>query len=464
MRTHELPGTHSGGLVAVAMLLVVASFSASLWYSHWLVQSIDEEALVLAGDTIPSVEQLSAIRVALRGAAMHAIQCVVGPCDGGSVRAHLSSARRSRDEALRALERLPASAEEADALRALRAQLAGIDEPIDRTVAEAMAGSTDAAATLLRDSLQPRLAAAERAIEDLQAWNARQAKTVTDRIIGIRARAMWLTVWLGVASIAIALIATALVLRILRGRQLLVRQNALMLEERSRELEAFAGRVAHDLRDPLNALSLQVRVLAGASGREALSEQVSRGVLRQLERMRRVIDGLLEFARQGAGTGSAGADLSEVLDDVVGDVRARAEAAGVSLRVEPFAPARLACSPGALQSVLANLLGNAIKYVVEGRRDLPVVTVRILAQSDSVRVEVADNGPGMPPGSEARVFEPFRRLEGTSQPGVGLGLATVKKIVETYRGRVGVDSELGKGSLFWFELPKWVEAPQSLTL
>ncbi|MGH8218402.1 MAG: sensor histidine kinase [Steroidobacteraceae bacterium] len=170
--------------------------------------------------------------------------------------------------------------------------------------------------------------------------------------------------------------------------------------------------------------------------------------------MKRVIEGLLEFARQGAGATSVGAEVAPVLDDVVAEVRPRAEAARVDLRIESFAPLTVACSPGALQSVLFNLLGNAVKYVIGGSRESRAVTVRVAERGDFVRVEVEDNGPGMPPGSERKVFEPFRRLEGTQQPGVGLGLATVKKIVETCRGRVGVDSHLGEGSVFWFELPK----------
>jgi signal transduction histidine kinase len=343
-------------------------------------------------------------------------------------------------------------------LRELRSRIAAVDEATDRTLAAAEAGSKREAATKLSQSLQPRLAAAEEAVDGLQQWNADQAREVTAHILDIRSRAMRMAVSLGAASLAIALIATALVLRLLRRRAALVRENARMLEERGNELEAFAGRVAHDLRDPLNALTLQVEVLAhqGTPGQDAA--RLSRAVLRQLDRMRRVVDGLLEFARQGGVAVPGGADLSEVLQDVAAEIRPRAEAAGVTLRIEPFAPVRLACSAAALRSILSNLLGNAIKYVVEGCGPA-TVTMRARDGGDTARIEIEDNGPGMPPGAEEEIFEPFRRLAGNRQPGVGLGLATVKKIVETCRGQIGVASELGKGSVFWFEMPKSSGAP-----
>ena len=453
-RASALPIMRSSGLVALAMLLVVASFSASLWYSHRIVQSIDDEALTLAEDTIPSVEHLAAVRMSLRDEAMYASQCVAGGCDDARLQERILAARRSRDEALQSVRALPATAKEGQELRGLRARFLVIDAAVERTRAASAAGSVQEAVATLRNTLQPQILLAERALDELQAWNAGQVRGVADRILGIRERSMRLAIASGTASLAFAIIATVLVLRILRGRALLIRENARMLEERGRELEAFAGRVAHDLRDPLNAMTLQVHVLAGGTGPEPMRKDASLGVLRQLERMKRVIEGLLDFARQGAGTVSGGAEVAVVLEDVIADVRPRAEAARVSLTIEPFTSIKIACSPGALQSVFSNLLGNAVKYVVDGRRESPAVVVRVAERGDFVHVEVEDNGPGMPPGSQEQVFEPFRRLAGTNQPGVGLGLATVKKIVETCGGRVGVGSQLGKGSVFWFELPK----------
>jgi len=98
------------------------------------------------------------------------------------------------------------------------------------------------------------------------------------------------------------------------------------------------------------------------------------------------------------------------------------------------------------------LIGNAVKYLEDGRHGALAIAVHVIVRGSVARIEVEDTGPGLPPDAEQRVFEPFQRLS-TGKPGIGLGLATVKKIVEAYLGRVGVHSALGQGTTFWFELP-----------
>jgi signal transduction histidine kinase len=100
---------------------------------------------------------------------------------------------------------------------------------------------------------------------------------------------------------------------------------------------------------------------------------------------------------------------------------------------------------------VGNLAHNAIKYIRDGagRR----ITLRVLARKNMVRVEVEDNGPGLPPELEKVVFNPFVRGQGSGASGFGLGLATVKKAAEAHGGKVGVRSVPGQGCLFWFELP-----------
>jgi len=109
-----------------------------------------------------------------------------------------------------------------------------------------------------------------------------------------------------------------------------------------------------------------------------------------------------------------------------------------------------------VEGVLSNLIGNAIKYIGEG----PDKRVRVRARPEdgTVRVEVVDTGPGVPFALRERVFDPYVRASSSSIPGLGLGLATVRRLVETHGGRVGVDAAPGGGSRFWIELPKAARA------
>jgi signal transduction histidine kinase len=95
---------------------------------------------------------------------------------------------------------------------------------------------------------------------------------------------------------------------------------------------------------------------------------------------------------------------------------------------------------------------NAAKYMSDSA--VKEITVRVRAKESSVHVEVQDTGPGVPTGLESRIFEPYVRAEGVTQPGIGLGLATVKRLCDAHGGSVGVRSAAGRGSVFWFTLAK----------
>jgi signal transduction histidine kinase len=169
--------------------------------------------------------------------------------------------------------------------------------------------------------------------------------------------------------------------------------------------------------------------------------------------VQRIVKGLLAFARAGARPlPGATTDLKPVLDDVVEGLDGVARENGIELTVEPFASCGLACSAGVLTSLIANLLNNAIKYM--GDRPERRITVRVRDVGERVRVEVADTGPGIPPHVLPTIFEPYVRGPTAGKPGIGLGLATVKRIAQSHGGQAGVESTPGRGSTFWFELPR----------
>jgi len=128
--------------------------------------------------------------------------------------------------------------------------------------------------------------------------------------------------------------------------------------------------------------------------------------------------------------------------------------ASTRLALEASLPVQgvVACNEGLLTAALSNLVRNAITHMdgEPGKR----VDVAVINSRDRVRIEVRDNGPGLPPGTEATMFEPFVRGPGATHAGLGLGLATVKRIADTHGGAVGVDSRAGAGCRFWIELPR----------
>ena len=111
----------------------------------------------------------------------------------------------------------------------------------------------------------------------------------------------------------------------------------------------------------------------------------------------------------------------------------------------------MACSAGVLASVLSNLLQNAIKHIGDSQGER-TISVAIGERDHTLHFEVKDTGPGVPPHIGERVFERYVRDDRSS--GLGLGLATVKHLVEGAGGRLGFESAAGKGSCFWFELPR----------
>jgi signal transduction histidine kinase len=146
--------------------------------------------------------------------------------------------------------------------------------------------------------------------------------------------------------------------------------------------------------------------------------------------------------------------VSEVIQSLSQELEPLAREAGVELRVEP-APdvCFVACQPGVLMSMIDNLVRNAIKYTAESA--IRCVTVRTQGKRESVRVEVKDTGPGIAARDQLLVFEPFARATTSDgKPGIGLGLATVKRLATSHGGSVGLESSEGQGSLFWFELPR----------
>jgi signal transduction histidine kinase len=230
------------------------------------------------------------------------------------------------------------------------------------------------------------------------------------------------------------------------------------LEEANTHKEQFLGILSHELRTPLNAIQGFGSVLEdGIAGELAPAQANFVGkILAASDHMLALVDDLLDLSRVQAGKLSLSVEKVELAPMVRASlVELAAQALGkdqvLANRVRADLP-WVTADPGRLRQVLSNLVGNAIKYTPEGGS----IMVRAKVEGDFVRVEVEDTGIGIAPEEQARIFESFTQLDMTStrsKGGVGLGLSIVRALVEAQGGQVGVASQPGLGSTFWFTLP-----------
>ena len=141
--------------------------------------------------------------------------------------------------------------------------------------------------------------------------------------------------------------------------------------------------------------------------------------------------------------------MGDVIRDVVADLAALARDRRASVQIEAE-DVCVRCSRSLLQTVLMNLVGNALKYLDGEER---VVRVSARAVGDDCEIAVSDSGPGIPAEALESIFEPFYRVPGAAAPGTGIGLATVHRIVQAHHGQVSVQSRVGEGSRFVVRLP-----------
>jgi signal transduction histidine kinase len=162
------------------------------------------------------------------------------------------------------------------------------------------------------------------------------------------------------------------------------------------------------------------------------------------------IDGLLAYSRVTHGRGEPHeTNCDELLATAEADLSSAIQESGA--KITHGALPRIIAAPG-FEQVFQNLIGNAIKYRRQGIP--PEIHIDARADADNWIFSVADNGIGIEARYQDYVFQPFNRLHGREIPGSGIGLATVRKIVEAHGGSVWVESELGKGSTFFFQLPR----------
>lgn len=228
-------------------------------------------------------------------------------------------------------------------------------------------------------------------------------------------------------------------------------KNALM------EMEAFSYTVSHDLRSPLRAMQGYAEALLEDQG-DRLNEE-GRNYLNRIkaaaERLDRLIQDLLSYSRVIRETVPMEiVDTHKLVQDLITQYpNLQAPAADVAIR--GHLP-QVRGGEALLTQIFSNLLGNAVKFVAPGVK--PVVQVYAEKKEQRVRFFVEDNGIGISPDNHERIFRIFEQLnEPKLYTGTGVGLALVMKAVEKLGGTIGIDSNIGQGTRFWFELDEYQE-------
>lgn len=217
--------------------------------------------------------------------------------------------------------------------------------------------------------------------------------------------------------------------------------------------EEFLAIVSHDLRNPLNNISMAAQNLLE---QEKDVTELASMIERSAGEMLRLIQDLLDVERMAVGKLTLHYerhDVSEIIKQAVEGLQGAAGAKGVTLAAEPEDVCDyVVCDRARVMQVLSNLIGNAIKFT-PAKGQICVSCQRTGAEGKEVQVSVSDTGEGIAPEKIATIFERFSQIRNQDRRGIGLGLYIAKMMVEEHPGRIWVESKLGEGSTFHFTLP-----------
>ncbi|MEY2498162.1 MAG: hypothetical protein QOD12_1718 [Verrucomicrobiota bacterium] len=220
--------------------------------------------------------------------------------------------------------------------------------------------------------------------------------------------------------------------------------------------EEFLAIVSHDLRNPLNHISMAAQNLAEEPGEPKDVQEIAASIKRSAGEMLRLIEDLLDIERIAAGKlflHYEKHDISEIIKEVVGDFQRDAGSKQITLTAKSEAGCDdVLCDRSRVVQVLSNLIGNAIKFT-PAKGQIWVSCARTGPESKDVQVSVSDTGAGIAPEKIGTIFERFSQINSQDRRGIGLGLYIAKMMVEEHPGRIWVESKLGEGSTFHFTLP-----------
>jgi len=429
-------------VVVLSFVLAAAAFLGATFYADTRLGRVVRLTHEVSENAMPSLAEIGVMQRALADIHFTLQQ----QAEGDEVdSAGLDASLRELQEAWRKYESYPQFVGEEQLWAPARPVLDSLPLVIAQIRSDVRTTSFETAQRRLEQTFAPAEAVLSTALGEVHRLNLEQGTHAAHRADRAWRRARRVSFALDFACVLLT--AGLAVLAFQSVRRLLASEA-----RRANELDAFAARVAHDIRGPLTPPMFALKRLSAELDAESSHRVMVERGLRGLQHAEALVADLLMFARAAATPDpDASASLRDVVTGAVQDLESEASSARVQLEVGDVPVATVCCSPGVLASIVGNLVGNAIKYMPADARTR-VVSIQAREAEGRVSVEVSDTGAGVSEQQQKRIFEPYVRGD-SSRPGLGLGLATAKRLVVAHGGRVGVRPRVGGGSVFWFDLP-----------
>lgn len=242
---------------------------------------------------------------------------------------------------------------------------------------------------------------------------------------------------------------------------LLLFQDVTTLQRLETLRQDFVANVSHELRTPLTSIKGYAELIADEPEDRATVATFTGKILKQSTRMVNIIDDLLSLTRIESAESRSALELNElrpILERVRQQCEEQAALRELHIELDCAEDLQAELHPPLFEQAVHNLVYNAIKYTHPGTE----IRIAVQAGDHEIRVAVEDEGPGIPPADQARIFERFYRVDKARSRaigGTGLGLSIVKHIAQLHQGKVGITSTPGKGSTFWISLPAAASDP-----
>jgi len=235
-------------------------------------------------------------------------------------------------------------------------------------------------------------------------------------------------------------------------------QDVTLIKELDSMKEEFLLSITHDLRNPLGSITGFLEFLRKGVAGELNKQQQSMvdSMIKSSNRLMTMVNNILDVAKmedQNIALHLGKASLNEIGQHPIEILGALAQRRGIELKLDAAGEYEANVDASQIERVTTNLVGNAIKFAPDDGH----VIIHIEDRGEEFRFCVEDNGPGIPASHLEKIFGKFEQVPGQKRGGTGLGLTISKKFVEAHKGRIWVESDYGKGSRFYFILPKGLE-------